>query len=51
MLTTHNVIYALQHIRDIFEQKIRRSFGLSQSGNFKEESAAGVVKALSSASD
>ena len=40
-----------QQSRNVFEQKIRRSFGLSQSGNFKEESAAGVVKALSSASD
>ena len=40
-----------QQSRNVFEQKIRRSFGLSQSGNFKEESAAGIVKALSSASD
>ena len=40
-----------QQSRNVFEQKIRRSFGLSQSGNFKEESATGVVKAPSSASD
>ena len=46
-----NVPYVPQYIRNIFEQKIRRSLGLSQSGNFKEESAAGVVKAPSSASD
>ena len=51
MLTTHNVIYALQHIRHIFEQKIRRSFGLSQSGNFKEESTSCIVKSFSAASE
>ena len=50
MLTTHNVIYALQHIRNIFKQQIRRSFGLSQSGDLKEESASGVGKAPSAAS-
>lgn len=50
MLTTHNVPYALQHIRNIFKQQIRRSFGLSQSGDLKEESASGVGKAPSAAS-
>ena len=50
MLTTHNVPYALQHIRDIFKQQIRRSLCLSQSGNLKEESSSGVGKAPSAAS-
>ena len=50
MLTTHNVVYALQHINDVFKQQIRRSLCLSQSGNLKEESSSGVGKAPSAAS-
>ena len=49
-LCWENVIYALQHIRNILKQQIRRSFGLSQAGNLKEESASGVGKAPSEAS-
>ena len=42
-----NVPYALQRIRHIFEQQIRRSFCFSQSGNFKKESSSGVREAKS----
>ena len=44
------VNYALQRIRNILKQKIRRSSGLSQAGDLKEESASGIFKSLSSAS-
>lgn len=37
--------------RDVFKQKICRPSGLSQAGNFKEESTSCVVKPFSSASD
>ena len=36
--------------RNIFEQQIRRAFGLSQSGNLKEESSSGVGKSPAEAS-
>ena len=45
-----NVPYALKCIRHVLKQKIRRSSGLSQAGNLKEESASGIFKSLSSAS-
>ena len=35
---------------NVLKQKIRRSSGLSQAGNLKEESASGIFKSLSSAS-
>ena len=44
MLTTHNVIYALQHINDVFKQQIRRSFCRSQPGNFKEQGTSWIVE-------
>ena len=47
MLTTHNVVYALLHIRYVFQDEIRRVSGLNQSGNFKEQSSSGVTKAPS----
>ena len=50
MISVHNVVYVLKCIRNIFKQQIRRSFGLSQSGNLKEESSSGVGKASSAAS-
>ena len=50
MISVHNVPYVLKCINDIFKQQIRRSFGLSQSGNLKEESSSGVGKAPSAAS-
>ena len=50
LLTTHTVLYVLKCIRNILKQKIRRSSGLSQAGNLKEESASGIFKSLSSAS-
>ena len=37
--------------RYIFKQKIRRSFGFSQSGNFKEESTSCIFKPFSAASE
>lgn len=45
MLTIHNVPYALQRIRNIFKQQIRRPSCFSQSGNLKEESSSGVSEA------
>ena len=50
MLTTHNVPYALQRIRNVLSKQIPRSFGFSQPGNFKEESASGVGKSPAAAS-
>ena len=47
MLTTHNVPYALKHIRNIFEKQIRRPLCFSQSGNLKKESSSGVSEAKS----
>lgn len=37
--------------RYVFKQKIRRSFGFSQSGNFKEESTSCIFKPFSAASE
>ena len=50
MISVHNVPYALKCIINILKQKIRRSSGLSQAGDLKEESASGIFKSLSSAS-
>ena len=47
MICVHNVVYALLHIRYIFQDEIRRVSGLNQSGNFKEQSSSGVTKAPS----
>lgn len=44
MLTTHNVIYALQHIRNVFQKKKCRPFGCKESGNFKEQSSSCVFE-------
>ena len=44
MLTTHNVPYALQRIRYVFKQQIRRSFCRSQPGNFKEQGTSWIVE-------
>ena len=42
MICVHNVPYALLHIRYIFKKQIRRLPGFSQTGQFKEESAARI---------
>ena len=47
MICVHNVPYALLHIRYIFKQQIRRLPGFSQSGQFKEESAARISESFS----
>ena len=47
MLTTHNVPYALLHIRYIFKQQIRKLPGFSHAGQFKEESAAWISESFS----
>ena len=47
MLTTHNVPYVQKCIRYIFKQQIRRLPGFSQSGQFKEESAAWISESFS----
>ena len=47
MLTTHNVPYVQKCIRYIFKQQIRRLPGFSQSGQFKEESAARISESFS----
>ena len=44
MISTHNVPYALKCIRYIFKKQIRRSFCLSQPGNFKEQRSSWVCK-------
>ena len=49
MLTTHNVPYVQKCIRYIFKQQIRRLPGFSQSGQFKEESAARISESFSGA--
>ena len=51
MLTTHNVPYALLHIRYIFKQQIRRLPGFSQAGQFKEESAARISESSACSRD
>ena len=51
MLTTHNVVYALLHIRYIFKQQIRRLPGFSQSGQFKEEGAARISESSACSRD
>ena len=47
MLTTHNVPYVQKCIRYAFKQQIRRLPGFSQSGQFKEESAARISESFS----
>ena len=47
MLTTHNVPYVQKCIRYIFKQQIRRLPDFSQSGQFKEESAAWISESFS----
>ena len=47
MLTTHNVPYVQKCIRYIFKQQIRRLPDFSQSGQFKEESAARISESFS----
>ena len=49
MLTTHNVPYVQKCIRYIFKQQIRRLPDFSQSGQFKEESAARISESFSGA--
>ena len=49
MICVHNVPYALLHIRYVFKQQIRRLPGFSQSGQFKEESAARISESFSGA--
>ena len=51
MLTTHNVPYALLHIRYIFKQQIRRLPGFSQAGQFKEESASRISESSACSRD
>ena len=46
-----NVPYALQHIRHIFKEKIRRSFVCNQSGNFEEKGSSCIAKSFPSSSD
>ena len=46
MLTTHNVIYALQHINDIFKKKIQRPLLFNHSGQFKEGSTSCIFKSF-----
>ena len=43
MLTTHNVPYALQRIRYVFQEKKWRPFRFSDSGNLEEESSSCIV--------
>ena len=50
MLTTHNVPYALQRIRNILKEQIARVPSLSQAGKFKEEGATGVSESLAASS-
>ena len=40
----------VEQSENVFKQKQRRSFGFNQSGNFKEESASGILESLSFAS-
>ena len=47
MICVHNVPYALLHINHVFKQQIRRLPGFSQSGQFKEESAARISESFS----
>ena len=47
MLTTHNVPYVQKCIRYVFKQQIRRLPDFSQSGQFKEESAARISESFS----
>ena len=47
MLTTHNVPYVQKCINHVFKQQIRRLPGFSQSGQFKEESAARISESFS----
>lgn len=46
MLTTHNVPYALLHIRYILKKQIRRLPGFSQSGQFKEEGSSRISESF-----
>ena len=47
MLTTHNVPYVQKCIRYVFKQQIIRLPGFSQTGQFKEESAARISESFS----
>ena len=47
MICVHNVPYALLHIRYVFKQQIIRLPGFSQTGQFKEESAARISESFS----
>ena len=47
MICVHNVVYALLHIRYVLKKQIRRLPGFSQSGQFKEESAAWISESFS----
>ena len=47
MLTTHNVVYVQKCIRYVLKKQIRRLPGFSQSGQFKEESAAWISESFS----
>ena len=51
LICVHNVPYALLHIRYIFKQQIRRLPGFSQSGQFKEESAARISESSACSRD
>ena len=47
MLTTHNVPYVQKCINHVFKQQIIRLPGFSQTGQFKEESAARISESFS----
>ena len=47
MICVHNVPYVQKCIRYVFKQQIRRLPGFSQSGQFKEESAARISESFS----
>ena len=47
MICVHNVPYALLHINHVLKKQIRRLPGFSQSGQFKEESAAWISESFS----
>ena len=51
MLTTHNVPYALLHIRYIFKKQIRRLPGFSQAGQFKEQSTSRISESSACSRD
>ena len=51
MICVHNVPYVQKCIRYIFKQQIRRLPGFSQSGQFKEESAARISESSACSRD